>query len=317
MNPVFIYALIFVAALLLVDGLLRLLMGARRASTDVTNRLEGLKQRKGSGAYTEMLQRRGFAAQGGTSFTFGWLSRLYRQSGLELPMSRRLFYLAALFLAGWLIATMFISRQAVIQLPFALAFMVVTAIGIVFFVRRKRIRRFVDQLPTAIEIMVRSLNAGHPVTAAINLVAKEMPDPVGSEFGMLTDQLTFGSEIEDGMMNMIDRTGVEEIKLLAVTITVQRGTGGNLSEILENLAGMIRDRAMIKAKIKAISAEGRITAVIMAVFPFLLFLMILTLAPTYFDEVWASGWAGTIIAVCLVIMAIGVVILHRLVNFDF
>ena len=184
-------------------------------------------------------------------------------------------------------------------------------------VRAKRIKRFVSQLPPALEIIVRSLNAGHPLTAAIALVGREMPDPIGSEFGMLSDQLTFGSELDQAMLSMVDRVGADELNLLAVTVSVQRNTGGNLAEILENLSNMIRDRAMIRGKIRAISAEGRITAVIMAIFPVLLFLMIRALVPTYFDPIWETGYGTEIVVGTLAFMSIGIFILNRLVSFDF
>lgn len=144
-----------------------------------------------------------------------------------------------------------------------------------------------------------------------------MPDPIGSEFGILSDQLTFGSELDAGMLNMIDRVGVAELNLLAVTVSVQKGTGGNLSEILENLAQMIRDRLMIKAKIKAISAEGRITAWIMMLFPVFLYYMILFLVPTYYDKLWETGYGAYVVWGCLIMIFFGMMIIRKLINFDF
>lgn len=181
----------------------------------------------------------------------------------------------------------------------------------------QRIKKFTTQLAPAIDIIVRSLNAGHPLVAAIALVSREMPDPLGSEFGILSDQMTFGSELDQAMLNMIDRVGAPELDLLAVTVSVQRGTGGNLSEILENLAAMIRDRLMIKAKIRAISAEGRATGWIMVAFPFLLFFMINALAPTYFDPVWESGYGTHFVVGCLFMIFLGLLVIRRIVNFDF
>jgi tight adherence protein B len=192
--------------------------------------------------------------------------------------------------------------------------------GIVLFVLRKRAKRiskFVQQLPVAIEIIVRSLNAGHPLTSAISLVGREMADPIGSEFGILSDQLTFGSELDMAMLNMVDRVGADELNLVAVTVSVQRGTGGNLAEILENLAKMIRDRGLLRAKIRAISAEGRITAMIMSVFPLGLYLMISTLVPTYFDPVWESGYGTTVVLTIIGVMSVGIFIMFRMVRFDF
>jgi len=119
------------------------------------------------------------------------------------------------------------------------------------------------------------------------------------------------------LINMFHRVGADEVKLVAISLSVQQGTGGNLGEILENLAQVIRDRALIKAKIKAISAEGRITAVIMAMFPFFLFFMLRALVPDYFDPLWESGYGTVILSVCGSFMFFGIVILYCLVKFDF
>ncbi|MDN3720586.1 type II secretion system F family protein [Roseibium salinum] len=165
--------------------------------------------------------------------------------------------------------------------------------------------------------MTRSLAAGHPLPTSIALVAREMPDPIGSEFGMLSDELTYGTDITDSMRNMVERVGADDLKLVAISMTVQRGTGGNLGEILSNLSDVLRHRQLIKAKIKSLSAEGRMTSWIMLAFPFFLYLMISTLAPGYFDPIWDSGYGNIVIMVGLVIMAVGMLILRKLVNFDF
>ncbi|MCY1237003.1 Type II secretion system (T2SS), protein F [compost metagenome] len=144
-----------------------------------------------------------------------------------------------------------------------------------------------------------------------------MPDPVGTEFGLLSDELTYGVTLDHALVNLSDRVGAEDLNLLAISLSVQAGTGGNLVEILHNLSKTLRDRAMLKAKVKAISSEGRITAIFMSVYPFLLYAMITALSPTYFDVVWESGYGPTIAAVLVAIMAVGNVILYKMVNFEY
>ena len=317
-DPLTLYGLVFVAALLLVDSLLRMIFQRNQQKSDVKNRLEALKQKSGAQvAYHELLTRRGVETRDGRKTITGWFSDVMIQSGIEIGFARRVMYLMAFFVLGFVIASMFISPNFYVRLAFAVLFAPLFAFIVIYQIRARRIKRFTQQLAPAIDIIVRSLNAGHPLTAAIKLVAREMPDPVGSEFGVLSDQMTFGAELEQAMLNMIDRVGAPELALLAVTVSVQRGTGGNLSEILENLAQMIRDRLMIKAKIRAISAEGRATAWIMLVFPFLLFFMIRFLVPTYFDLVWESGYGTIIVSICLFLIFCGMLIIRRLINFDF
>nr|WP_275116224.1 type II secretion system F family protein [Aliiroseovarius subalbicans] len=211
----------------------------------------------------------------------------------------------------------FLTKGLPQQIAFAFGFTIVVSLFTASILRRRRISKFVAQLPTSIDVIVRSLQAGHPLNAAIAMVSKEMSDPIGSEFGLLNDQITFGYDVETAMLNMNERVGADEVKLLAVTVTVQSGTGGNLAEILENLAGMIRDRSMLRAKIRAISAEGRMTAVVMAAFPFGLFFMIRALVPDYFDPLIDTGYALTVVIVCLSMMLVGIYVLYRMVNFDF
>jgi len=247
----------------------------------------------------------------------GRFNRFVAQTGLELSVARRIFYLSLFFLLGLVLAELLFNLSMVLLVLSAAAFSIALSLLLLSYIRSRRIRLFTSQISPAIDIIVRSLNAGHPLVAAISLVAREMPDPIGSEFGILNDQMTFGAELEQAMFNMYQRVGAPELNLLTVTVSVQKGTGGNLSEILENLAQMIRDRQIIKAKIKAISAEGRATAWVMMLFPFLLFAMIRVLVPTYFDLVWESGWGHYAVIGCLAMIFFGMLVIRRIVNFDF
>lgn len=316
--PIAIYGLIFVAVLLVTDTVLRAVFAARRNSLEVRNRLEALKLKNGADvAYSELLLRRGVRSGRGPETVADTLRRFYAQTGLDMPLGKRLLVLVGLFLAGFTVGRILVGIAGPLNLAFAAGF-TLTLTGLMLYrMRQSRIKKLTAQLAPAIDIIVRSLNAGHPLGSAIALVAREMPDPIGSEFGLLSDQMTFGLGLDQAMLNMIERVGAPELNLLAVTVSVQRGTGGNLSEILDNLAQMIRARLLIKAKIRAISAEGRITAWVMMGFPFFLFFLIRTMKPEYFDPVWESGHGPTLITIGLVIMAIGMVIVRKLVNFDY
>lgn len=315
MSIIVIYGFIFGAVLLLSEALLRRLFGARSVNREINERMERLKAGSDQlSTYKGLLNDRGVGRTGLLSME--WLSQLYRQSGLMLSMPRRIMYTLVIMLGAW-IAAAWLTNEVIPQILLSLTLGPSVILALVMRVRARRVAKFVAQLPDALDIIVRSMNSGHPLTSAIALVGREMPDPIGSEFGILSDQLTFGSELDDAMLRMVDRVGAEELNLLAVTVSVQRSTGGNLSEILENLSGMTRDRAMLRNKIRAISAEGRITAIIMAAFPFLLYLMISSLVPTYFDPVWESGHGTTVVGSILVLMSFGLLILYKLVKFDF
>lgn len=317
-SPFFIYGAIFVATIVFVDAVFRFLGSRVKRKKETRNRLETLRDTEGADtAYKELLTRRGFGGRRREQSIASWINTMIGQSALEISTSRRVLYAILLWIAGFVIGTLFVSNNPYVLVGFSFVFLVVAAFMIIYVVRQRRMTAFTRQLPQAIDIVVRSLQAGHPLTSAIKLCAREMPDPIGSEFGILSDQLTFGSELDAGMLNMIDRVGVGELNLLAVTVSVQKGTGGNLSEILENLAQMIRDRLMIKAKIKAISAEGRITAWIMMLFPVFLFYMILFLVPTYYDKLWETGYGAYVVWGCLIMIFFGMMIIRKLINFDF
>ncbi|MFD1341171.1 type II secretion system F family protein [Litorisediminicola beolgyonensis] len=316
-NPFIFYGLFFAAALLIADTLLRLLTARRRSEQQVKNRMQALKAKKGeTAALSELLSRRRVPGDGRMDI-FAMFTRTMAQTGLEISTPRRLLYLFGLFAIGIIISTLFLGLTGFVRLGFGIVFALAVAWFAIVIMRRRRINTFTTQLAPAIEIIVRSLNAGHPLNSAIALVAREMPDPIGSEFGILSSQLTFGSDLHQGFLNMIQRVGAPELNLLAVTVSVQRGTGGNLSEILENLAKMIRDRLMLKAKIRAISAEGRMTSWIMLGFPFFLFFMIKVMVPDYYDELWESGYGTHVVVTCLILMFFGMIIIRKLVNFDF
>jgi len=134
---------------------------------------------------------------------------------------------------------------------------------------------------------------------------------------MMSDELTYGTDIDAATRNMATRVGAEEINLLAISLTVQRGAGGNLAEILANLADMIRRRTMLKAKIKAISAEGRMTSWFMLLFPFGLYGMLKLLKPDYFEPLWQSGYGNMFLISAAALMLVGMAILRKLVNFDY
>ena len=133
--------------------------------------------------------------------------------------------------------------------------------------RKRATKAFGAQLPEAIDVMVRSLRAGHPVPVAIAMVAREMPDPIGSEFGIVADEMTYGTDLETAMRNLYFRVGQEDLPLFVTAVAIQGSTGGNLGEILENLSRVIRQRFKMRRKIRALAAEGQILALILSSLP--------------------------------------------------
>ncbi|MBB2786599.1 UNVERIFIED_ORG: tight adherence protein B [Rhizobium esperanzae] len=266
--------------------------------------------------YGDMLKERGVARSWRQNPVMQRLLQFYAQSGIKFDARRFALFTIAGALLTWLVVQ-FLVPSNLFRVPVFLLICLLIPALVVWRARARRMKAFELKLPEALDVATRSLAAGHPLPAAIALVGREMPDPIGTEFGLLTDELTYGVTLDDALVNLADRVGVEDLNLLAISLSVQAGTGGNLVEILQNLSKTLRDRTMLRAKVRAISSEGRITAIFMSIYPFLLYAMIRALSPTYFDPVWDSGHGTTLVCALLAVMAIGNVILYKMVNFEY
>ncbi len=183
------------------------------------------------------------------------------------------------------------------------------------YLRSRRQKRFSAQFPDAIDIIVRSLRAGHPVPIAINMVARELKDPIGSEFGTVTDEITYGADLETAMRNLYFRVGTDDLPLFVTAVAIQGSTGGNLGEILQNLSAVIRMRFKMRRKIRALAAEGRASALILSSLPIGMFLVVLWLVPSFYGGVWDQDLTKIVLAIAACWMGIGNFIMYRLVNF--
>jgi tight adherence protein B len=183
--------------------------------------------------------------------------------------------------------------------------------------RRRRIARFGEQLPDALDVISRGLRAGHPFRTALALVAREMPDPVGSEFGIVADEIMFGLEQSVAVDNLGPRVGHNDLSFFSTAVNIQQQTGGNLAEVLTRLSGMLRSRLKLRLKIRALSSEGRLSAIALSLTPFILFAIISLLAPDYFVSVKDHPITIPALIVGLLMLVVGNVVLYRMVNFKF
>ena len=178
----------------------------------------------------------------------------------------------------------------------------------------RRRKQLVEQVPVALDVFVRGLRAGHPIAAALELVAGEMADPIGSEFGSVLDEVTYGADLRDALQSMADRCRLEDMQMFVVSLSIQQETGGNLAEILENLSGVIRDRAGMMMKVRALSSEGRMTALILTLLPVGSFTGVFLLNPSFYldvadDPAFIPSFAGLLVA-----FAIGVFWIRKLID---
>ena len=180
----------------------------------------------------------------------------------------------------------------------------------------RRRARMEQQFPVALDVFTRSLRAGHPIASAVQLVSEEMPDPIGSEFGLVSDEIAYGAELSDALFAMAERWGLEDMRMFVVSISVQNETGGNLAEILENLSRVIRDRASMFMMVRALSSEGRMTGWLLTALPVLAFCGLLLVNPGFYfdvagDPIFMIGFPGL-----LLLYTIGFVWIRKLVDIE-
>jgi tight adherence protein B len=205
-------------------------------------------------------------------------------SGLPYDQKKWLFYVAAAAVLGALLLGL-LTKNPLGFAAGAVVGGVLLPLGILKFKANSRAKALGHQLPQALEVIVRSLEAGHPVPAAVALVGREMSDPVGTEFGMAADEIAYGATLEQAVERMAERCRHPDLDLFAATVRLQEKTGGNLTGLLKLNASTIRERHKMRLKIKAASSEGRASAMILTSAPFIAVGMIVLISPAFYGEV--------------------------------
>ena len=175
-------------------------------------------------------------------------------------------------------------------------------------------RKMENQFPVALDVFVRGLRAGHPIAAALDLLTAEMPDPIGSQFGVVVDEVTYGAELRDALQAMADRWDLDDMRMFVVSLSVQSETGGNLAEILDNLSKVIRERHAMMLKVRALSSEGRLTAVMLTVLPIFAFVVLFLVAPSFYLDVADDPYFVPGFVTLIVMYLIGFVAIRRMVD---
>lgn len=181
------------------------------------------------------------------------------------------------------------------------------------FAQRRR-KRMEEQFPISLDVFIRALRAGHPVASAIDLLTKELPDPIGSEYGLVADEIAYGAQLTDSLAAMADRWDLEDIRMFVVSLSVQNETGGNLAEILENLATVIRARANLFLKVRALSSEGRMTGWILTILPVGAFVVLFAINPAFYLDVAADPIFIIVFIGLIVMYIIGFSVIRMMIN---
>lgn len=178
----------------------------------------------------------------------------------------------------------------------------------------RRAKRMEEQFPAAIDVFTRALRAGHPVGSAIALLTGEMEDPIGSEFGIVSDAIAYGADLNDALRDLAERWDSEDLRMFAVCVSVQGETGGNLAEILANLSSVIRDRASLYLKVRALSSEGRMSAWMLSLMPVITFLVLFLVNPAFYLDVARDPLFTTSFIGLIGLYFVGVLWIRNMVN---
>jgi tight adherence protein B len=322
-----IYVLAFIAVVLLAQTVAGILLRNRDRTRRVNQRLtmmaKGMEQED---VYANLVRgAAGFALNDRRLINLYARAESYcRQAGLSMTPARLAVITAAAAGVLWvgsmaafslrggsLLANSFLSLIGSCVLSVLVVYLWVSTR------RNRRQKQFDDQLPVGLDIVVRAVRAGHPVIAAVKLAAQELGDPVGSELGIVVDETTYGAELKEALVNFARRTGSADAHYLAVAISIQSETGGNLAEILEGLSKVMRGRGSLGKKVKALASEGKASAYLLSALPIFVVGTIMSLNPKMYTSKFDDPAFWPIVAGVLIQYGLGLLMIRRILNFRY
>lgn len=310
-----VYALLFVVVVMLVEGIYLLVSDTNKDERIANKRMAMINNSPDDAPVLLLMQK----IEG---------SRLNRSIASILPNLKRKLWAAdvKLTVLGFFRLTLVLSIALAALFNLVLGFDLIVAIPQAILIgfgapysyltakAAKRQRIFSDQLCPAIDLVCRSLQAGHPAVVALEMVSREMPDPIGTEFGIAMDQTNYGMDRNVALSKIIDRFPDADLRFFVSALEIQRSTGANLVEILQNLTQVIRNRKGMRKKVKAMSAEGRFTAMIVGGLPFAVAAVLAGLNPGYYTENAGDPLQTILLVVPSILYVIGMTWLWRMVN---
>jgi tight adherence protein B len=306
---------IFAAVLLAVEAIYGLISRLWHTKKTVTRRLTLSRQSTDRPEVLEALRPERSYFDGKNPL-LGMLNDRLAQAGMQMDRGMLFLAISALLAVSYLVWSVIFGIGL---LSTSIALLSTLGLSLLFLEirRQKRMAEFTEQLPDALDVVVRGVRVGYPLPTALNLVARELPDPIGAEFAMTSDEIFFGQDVRTAVDNLYSRVGHEDLQFFVVAINVQNQTGGNLAEVLARLSRLLRTRSKLRLKIRSLSAEGRISAVVLSLMPFVLFGGISLISPSYFGEVRNDPLVMPALIYGAISLLIGNVLMYRMVHFKF
>jgi len=244
------------------------------------------------------------------------LSVRLQQAGLDWSKRQFLIGSVALGLLAAVVAKFFGTElYVVVGLAFAAGFGLPR--WLLAYLKKRRETRFLEELPNAIDVIVRGVKAGLPLGDCVRIIGTETQEPVKSEFRLIAESTAIGMPLPEACAKLHDRIPLAESNFFAIMITIQQKAGGSLSEALANLSRVLRERRKMKMKIKAMSMEAKASAVIIAALPIAVMFLVYLTSPAYIELLWTTALGRTMLAACAGWMMCGVLVMRRMINFDF
>lgn len=295
-----IYGAIFISVLLLIEGLYLVIFGKSiKFNSRVNRRIDLLEKGNDREEVLETLRKEREQHRKGSGFPLlSIISKKAAKANIAFSPKALLMVMALLAVVAFVGLTF--GTTASLQVRIGAS--IVMGFGAVYMWLNKkaktRMSLIEEQLPDAVELMVRSLRVGHPFSSAVAIVAQEVSDPLGSEFGIISDEAAYGMDITDSLNKMAETIDMQDLRFLAVAVSIQQKSGGNLAEILEGLAKVIRSRFKLFRRVKAITAEAKWSGMFLSAFPVLALIGINLAQPNYYDAVMETKF---FIPACLVV----------------
>jgi tight adherence protein B len=331
MNPAWIRALVlvcvFAAVVVAAEALVRWIASTRAQGNAINLRLKMIGRSQNHADTMNILRRTRSGVPDGLPLWLariaGRFERMLMQAQVTMSTARLMlailvapvgiFFVMLLLMASWWGIGISFGR-IVISATFAFLLGALLPILVLNFLATRKRKKMEEQFPVALDVFVRGLRAGHPIAAALDLLTVEMPDPIGSQFGIAVDEVTYGAELRDALQNMAERWNLDDMRMFVVSLSVQNETGGNLAEILENLTQVIRERHSMMMKVRALSSEGRMTATILTILPVFTFTMLFLLNPSFFLDVANDPWFIPGFTMLIALYTIGFVTIRKMVD---
>ena len=311
-----IYGLIFLGVLVLVEGVYLVAFGKSISlNSRVNRRLEMLNKSTSREEVLAKLRKemdQHLESRGVPLYSL--LADRARKAAIAFTPNQLQMMMAAVSVFAFFGLTMATETSLPVRLVMGLGIGVGGVFMWVNHEAKKRLALIEEQLPDAVELMVRSLRVGYPFSSAIAIVSKEIKDPLATEFGVIADEATYGRDIGESLKHMAERLDMQDLRFLAVAVTIQQQSGGNLAEILDGLAKVIRARFRLFRRVKAITAEAQWSGKFLSGFPVAVLLAIQIFDPHYYDEVLDHPWFIPACFIVAIFLAANLFVMRILVN---